>query len=295
MEYVIGVDSGGTHVTGLALSLSGEILAERKAGIGNVFSDEEHAVRNLEKVVGGLLSEFRADECQYILLGIAGVETAGNAERLEKKFAKEFDQKVVIISDAKLALLNGLKGEDGTLVISGTGSVIYGRQDHNFSRYGGWGPMVGDTGSAYKIAERAMKHCLKQYDEGEPSLLMYPLLRLLASDTLPQAVKTYNSLDRAAISGLAEDIAKQAIDGNQEAKTVLKIEATALADEVWGLMKQYQRPMPTSLALSGSVLVHNVIFRETLVKELRKHLPELKPIVVTSNNAIGAIYWPRWQ
>lgn len=295
MEYCIGVDSGGTHMTGMALSLTGKQLAQVEAGSGNVFMDEKQAVANLTKVISSLLEKLSGQACRYILLGIAGVETAGNAVELATLFSKKFACPTYVISDAKLALLNGLQGQEGTLVIAGTGSVVYGRQAGQFMRFGGWGPKLGDTGSAYKIAEAAMKQCLWRHDLGEVSQLEKTLLATLDCPSLSQAVLVYNKLDRTTIASLAKDVGKLAEAGNVEAQQILQDQAGALAKEVLGLLHRYQDPRPLKVAVSGSVLVKNQYYRESLQAQLKTEFPQLEVFPVSKNNAEGAIYWPLWQ
>ena len=48
-------------------------------------------------------------------------------------------------------------------------------------------------------------------------------------------------------------------------------------------------------SFSGSVLVHNDFYRETLLQQINHVYPEIKGHVVSTNNGRGAIFWEEWQ
>jgi N-acetylglucosamine kinase len=56
------------------------------------------------------------------------------------------------------------------VVAAGTGSIVFGRNKNgDTKRVGGWGYILGDEGSAYKIAVAGMQAALKAYDGREMS------------------------------------------------------------------------------------------------------------------------------
>ena len=295
MAYVIGIDSGGTHIVGQALTEQGDILAEETSGAGNILLNQEETITHLTDTLRRLFQELPSTDCDYILVGIAGVETTNNSSEVAAILKGDFNIPVYVISDAQLALLNGLKGHDGTLIIAGTGSVIYGRQQRVLIRYGGWGNLLGDTGSAYKITEQAMRIVLQRHDLGETSTLLPTLLNTLQATDIKQAVKHYYASSRKDIAAIAEEIAAASEHGIQDATDALSLQAEALANEALGLFDRYEQPIPKKIALSGSVLVHNAFYRQTLVNRLRQVYPDISAFVVQTNNARGAIFWSRWQ
>lgn len=294
MTYLIGIDSGGTHIVGTAWQAEGQQLAQVTAGPGNIFLDQTQTLANLKTVIQTLVTQMAGQTCQHILIGIAGVETTGNADEVAAQLTAAFAVPVSVISDAQLALLNGLEGADGTLVIAGTGSIVYGRQNGQTVRFGGWGQLLGDTGSAYKISEAAMKQALSSYDRGQTSHLQTVMTALLGATTMPAAVRQYYQLSREAIAAFAAKIAIAAENGDADAARVLTEAATALGAEVTGLLARYADPAPSRLALSGSVLTHNQKFRETVIDRVRLHFPAIDPVAVTTNNSRGVIFWQLW-
>lgn len=295
MKYIIGIDSGGTHIVGQALEKSGKVIFQTQSGPGNIFLDEATTYQNLTTVITEIFAHLDRTDCQHILMGIAGVETTNNANEVAAAFTQKFGVKTDVISDAQLALLNGLEGQDGTLVIAGTGSVVYGRQNKQLIRYGGWGFLLGDTGSAYKITEQAMKLVLRQHDLQQSSELTVPLLQAFGTTDVKKAVQKYYALSRKNIAAVAVQVAQLAENGSQEAQQVLTDQATALAEEVLGLYVQYQQPIPERIAFSGSVLVHNDFYRNALLDRVQQQYPNVRGHVVSTNNGRGAIFWDAWQ
>lgn len=295
MTFLIGIDSGGTHIVGTAYTQDGQQLTQTTAGPGNIFLDQDKTMANLHTVIETLIDEVPGQTCTQILVGIAGVEITDNANQVASKLQADFSVATTVISDAQLALLNGLEGADGTLIIAGTGSIVYGRQHGQILRYGGWGQLLGDTGSAYKITEAAMKVALASHDQGNNSPLQALLCQLLKADSMPAAARNYYQLSREAIAAFATKIAAAADAGDSAATTVISAAAEALGREGAGLLNRYRQPTPLALALSGSVLTHNEAFRATLVATVAKHFPDIQPVVVTTNNSRGVVFWHRWQ
>lgn len=294
MTYQIGIDSGGTHIVATAWDNSGKQLAQTTAGPGNILIDGTGTMRNLHRVIEKLTAELDGQACTQILAGIAGSATTGNGDSVAAQLQKDFSIPTAVVNDAELALLNGLEGADGTLVIAGTGSITYGRQNGQFLRVGGWGQLLGDTGSAYQIFALAMKKALAAHDRGEASPLITLCQSLLEANSMPAAVRRFYQLDRAHLAAFAAKIAVAADDGDEAAQAVITESAQALAQEVLVLLDRYDQPTPLKLALSGSVLVHNQSFRGTLVAAIRERYP-VEAQVVSTNNSRGVLFWHRWQ
>jgi N-acetylglucosamine kinase-like BadF-type ATPase len=63
------------------------------------------------------------------------------------------------------------------VLISGTGSVAYGRnQDGETARAGGYGPWLGDEGSAFEIGRRAVSAVARSCDADAPVTVMAEMI-----------------------------------------------------------------------------------------------------------------------
>ena len=65
-----------------------------------------------------------------------------------------------------MALYAKLQGQDGLMVIAGTGSVAYGKAGNQVVSCGGWGMLLDDRGSGTAIVLDAFRSMVSGYDEG---------------------------------------------------------------------------------------------------------------------------------
>ena len=113
-----------------------------------------------------------------ICLGIAGVDrpddsviVAGIMRRIGAH------ARTLVVNDALVALEAGAPGAPGVVIISGTGSIAYGRNANNEgARAGGWGHVLGDEGSGYWIGRAALRAVLREADRRGPRTALTPLL-----------------------------------------------------------------------------------------------------------------------
>ena len=65
-------------------------------------------------------------------------------------------------SDVQIAIEGALDGQDGIVVIAGTGSIALSLKEGMLQRCGGWGYQLGDEGSAYWIAKKMLNAFLSR-------------------------------------------------------------------------------------------------------------------------------------
>ncbi len=104
-----------------------------------------------------------------LALGLSGMSREEDQELLRAAIVAlpEFaDARIHIESDATLTLKSVLaEGEEGILLIAGTGSVIFYQPSGGAARrIGGWGPLLSDEGSGYRIGLRALRHYVNALD-----------------------------------------------------------------------------------------------------------------------------------
>src|SRR5919206_381899 len=120
----------------------------------------------------------------------------------------------------------------GVVVIAGTGSVAFGRNDAGEEvRAGGWGPIIGDEGSGYFIARTGLSAILRAYDGRGKATLMTELLRNehhLEPRDLPRAIyaQTTHADDVARYAKLVFDAAKA---DDAVARSIVELGAQQLA------------------------------------------------------------------
>ncbi|MGM9960643.1 MAG: N-acetylglucosamine kinase [Allobaculum sp.] len=179
---VIGVDGGGTKTRFVLFDTKGKEVSELSLGTCHVLQvSEEEAVQVLRKGVDTLCKENGINQQDVVVsLGLAGY---GNDPLLRQKIrtiterALENTSQILINNDAKIALYGALNGEDGILMINGTGSIGLCKAGSEIIRCGGWGYMLGDEGSAYWIAKRLLNAFTKMADGRSEKTLLYNQLK----------------------------------------------------------------------------------------------------------------------
>ncbi len=93
-----------------------------------------------------------------ICLGIAGVDRPEDSSSSPGSCgASARTRASIVVNDALVALEAGAPASPGVVIISGTGSIAYGRNARNEgARAGGWGHVLGDEGSGYWIGRAAI-------------------------------------------------------------------------------------------------------------------------------------------
>ena len=107
---------------------------------------------------------------RVLCVGVAGVGRETERQELWQALAsRELADEIVIHSDFSVALDDAFGDGPGVLLISGTGSIAYGRgPTGTTARCGGWGPVFGDEGSGAWIGRRALSVVAAANDGREP-------------------------------------------------------------------------------------------------------------------------------
>lgn len=166
MHY-IGIDGGGTKTSFKLYDEAGNFIKSSiQATCHPLQVNSQEAVSVLKKGVADLVAG-RAIEADLLIgLGLAGY---GEDKNLRTKIEKNCQQALApyeyyLFNDVSIALEGALDGEEGILVIAGTGSIALSKKAKVYRRVGGWGYMLGDEGSAYWLAKEIFKEYTMQVD-----------------------------------------------------------------------------------------------------------------------------------
>ncbi len=160
---VLGLDIGGSKTHGVRAD-GGVVTGQALAGSANLCSvGTDEAARHLDVI----LDELGTTGVRAVCAGAAGAESPRNRDRLQRLLARRLPEAVIsTVHDTRL-ILAAAELDEGVVLVSGTGSVAWGRRaDGADARAGGWGYLLGDEGSGYWIATQAVRHALSLADEG---------------------------------------------------------------------------------------------------------------------------------
>jgi N-acetylglucosamine kinase-like BadF-type ATPase len=279
MTYVLGIDAGGTKTVCLLADEGGTIVAEARGGGANLQAAGELEV---EKVLHRVMEEALGDRAVVpaaICLGIAGVDRPDDSAVVSAIMRRiGYKARIVVVNDALVALEAGAPGQPGIVVISGTGSISYGRNANGeAARAGGWGYVLGDEGSGYWIGRAALRAVLRQADRRGPTTLLTELVLQHFGVTAPHELihHIYNrDLKPTAIGALATCVQSAFSQADAVAIGILRGAANELEAFALSVARRLELiGEPFVFILAGG------IFRAVpwLEQELERRLPGAAP------------------
>ncbi len=279
MTHVLGIDAGGTKTVCLLADEQGNIAAEARAGGANLQATGELEV---EKVLHRVMEEALGSRLivpAAICLGIAGVDRPDDFAVVSGIMRRiGYKARIVVVNDALVALEAGAPGQPGIVVISGTGSISYGRNAKGeAARAGGWGYVLGDEGSGYWIGRAALRAVLRQTDRRGPPTMLTDLVLGHFGVGAPQELihQIYNrDLKPTAIGALATCVQSAFSQGDPVAVGILRGAVSEL--------ESFALSVAQRLELIGQAFVFILaggIFRAVpwLQQELERRLPVASP------------------
>ena len=289
MNYIIGVDGGGTKTEAVAYDLEGNVLKTSLKGFANLLNNKEEALKNIHDSIKEITDEYGVENLKGLYLGIAGSESGDNA-KLIKEVANKFYKDSLVMNDGELALKAMLEGEDGILTIAGTGSISFGVNGDKSVRCGGWGHLLGDEGSAYKISIEAIKRMIFENDNNlEKSELTKKVMEYLKIESIDQVIPFVYSSTKDEVAKLAVVVSILAEDGDEICISIMEKEGLELAKTTENTYKKLGFEK-CSIGLVGGVIRKSKVVRNVFEKYLNENINVVSYIDTQVSAAKGAYY-----
>lgn len=290
MKYIIGVDGGGTKVEATAYSIDGIAIKTSIKGFGNLLNNQEKALKNIIDSIKEILEYLSNEELINIYLGIAGSEVGNNTKIIKEEVKEKLNLDCIVMNDSKIALKAMLKGEDGILVIAGTGSVALGINGNKTIRCGGWGSLLGDEGSGYKISIEAIKRMILEEEYSMPkSRLSKSIMEKLNIKSVHEITDFVYSSTKDEIASLAPIVVKLSEEGDDISIQILLNESIAFARTTENVYRKLGFES-CDIALVGGVIRNSIIFRTAFENHLRENTNVKDIIDEEVSPTIGAYY-----
>jgi N-acetylglucosamine kinase-like BadF-type ATPase len=194
------------------------------------------------------------------------------------------------MNDAEIALKAMLKGKDGILTIAGTGSVAFGIDDNVTSRCGGWGNLLGDEGSGYKISIDAIKRMIYEEENSiEKSELTKKIMEYLEINSVEEVTKFVYSSTKDEIAALTPIVARLGEAGDKIAAEILINEGRELARTVENVYRKLGFNK-CSIALVGGVIKKAKVLRNAFEDYLRENIVIEEIVDEEISPTMGAYY-----
>ena len=298
MGYIIGIDGGGTKTHCLLTKLDGTLLNECYGGPSNFLTAGiEPVCTTLWEVINKCIQKTSAifEEIDIIVIGTTGAGRRIDAERLEVEFKKYISKQnkkpkqFHVESDARIALEGAFTGKPGSILIAGTGSIMFGKDAlGNIHRVGGFGRYLGDEGSGYVLGKIGLAAVSKEFDErGKKTLISVYLKEKFGIDSQEKLISEVykNNFDIASAAPLVIQAAENDDD------TALKIIDTQ-TDELLLHVSAMQKKLKEKILLTafiGGIISNKNIYSVTLLQKIQENLKDVIVKDAENSPAMGAV------
>jgi N-acetylglucosamine kinase-like BadF-type ATPase len=298
MKYLIGMDGGGTKTNCIITDLEGKILHECNGGPSNfLILGTETVSETLLQLINRCTEKLNItnDQIAAIVIGTTGAGRKSDAEKLEHDFIQlaafrtvEF-RKFKVESDARIALEGSFSGNPGSILIAGTGSIMFGKdKEDNLLRVGGFGRMIGDEGSGYVLARKGLTAVSKEYDGRGSKTLITEILKEKFNISSPEALITEVYKNNFDIASAAPAVTEAASKGDEAAIKIIDEETDELVAHV-GTMYRKLNEKVMNLALIGSLITHDNIYSEYFRRKISEKFRDVNIKEPDYPPAMGAV------
>jgi len=166
MEYVLGVDGGGSKTICLAANTQGQLLGIGFGGPVNTnYISRQEAVKSLTSAVSSTLAQAGLQGKQINKLCVSAPSEPGAVDEAMKACDIRHVLRAAEGETPRWAARFWIDGYIGVTVDAGTGSLARGwARDGRVANAGGWGGTLGDEGSGYWISIQAMRAVMQAQD-----------------------------------------------------------------------------------------------------------------------------------
>jgi glucosamine kinase len=291
-RHVIGVDGGGTQTRAVVLDEDGTEIGRAEGGPAIASARDPlgpaRAVAGVARAAATAAGVRVPVGVLWAGLSGAGREAARSAVELE--LGRLGTARAVHVGTDVQAAFHDAFGEGpGVLLISGTGSIAWGRNEGGREgRVGGWGHHIGDEGSGYAIGLEALRRVARNADGRAPATgLQRGILEHLRLSRAEDLVQWSADASKSQVAALASVVTEAARNGDGVAGEILGHAVEELEGHVLTLLENlgpWQKP--PGLALGGGLLGPGGPLRIAVESVLAKQ--HLRPVERPLDPARGA-------
>lgn len=293
-DYVIGMDGGGTKTKVFIADRNQNILEEIIGGATNYNgTDKERIDKNMQDIFQTLEERgYKKANCRGICIGTAGISNPIVTEYLNdniKRFG--YTCPVSIVGDHETALVGALLQAEGMILIAGTGSICYGKDEYGKTyRTGGFGYLIDDEGSGYAIGRDILSAVVKAYDKREVDTvlreLVYEFLHITSIEELIRYVYNPNH-SKKDIAKLSILIDRAYHLKDRAALSIMDKCVTGLVELTKPILNYMK--VDCTIAVAGSVLLNNHEILDRFIARMKVKYPKVSIIKPKRDAAYGAI------
>jgi N-acetylmuramic acid 6-phosphate etherase len=278
MKLYMACEGGGTRSVAGLYDAGGALLREAEAGPCNPAAyGLEASARALAALGQALMVKGTPDV--ELLAGVAGAANPAWREALGQMACAELGLSAArITTDVHPLLLANANGRPAVLAVAGTGACVLACDaGGQLTRAGGRGTLLGDDGSAWRIAAQALRAAAHAIDgTGPETPLTESLPKAAGLDQFEELVEWGARAGKREVADLARAVFDAAAQGDAVARQSVENEAGALAALVLAVARRMPGAEETAVFVSGGVFANAPMYRTAFDAALAA-APRLRP------------------
>lgn len=261
--YFLGIDGGGTKTTCLVCDESLNEIFRTVGSSVNFYSEGlETARENMSDMLKTIKEHTGISHFEGVCVGSSALFGRAD-EKTKSDFCDGvFDADNIIMDSDLFIALKATEKKNVAVVIAGTGSMAAGfNEKGEIITKGGYGYLLGDEGSGYRIALDGIREGVRSLDgTGAKTVLGEYLFEFCGVGSKEELVEAFYTpeKDRKSIASFAPYVSKAAEKGDAVAIGVLTNQCDLLYCTVKALLKEM--PGMPHIALYGGIFQHDEIF-----------------------------------
>lgn len=287
-SFFIGVDGGASkcivHIQDAAGNSIGHAVSS-PANIRLSVPDSWQAIYTAIQMILQPLA-ISLDNPNYIFhagMGLAGCELPDAHQAFITQ--PHFFKTLKVVSDAHTACIGAHAGEDGAIIIAGTGVVGYQIQQTQITKVGGWGFPLDDAGSGAWLGLEAVRLTLQWLDGRASQSGLTQAIHQYFDACQDRLVTWANQANSTAFAALAPLVIQQAEQDDAAALNLLQRAAFEIDKVAEAMMAKQSSPLPFAL-IGGITPFLEPLLSEKLKSRLRPCVfpPEVGAILMIRSN-----------
>jgi glucosamine kinase len=292
MAYFLGIDAGGSKTAALIGDEQHELGRAEAPSCKIQTVGEASAEAALQEAIQRGCGEAKISpgDLARVCIGISGASNTEIALRVRQIVNEVTPASVQVIGDNVIALEAAVGSGPGVVVIAGTGSIAYGRNEKGEeARAGGFGPVISDEGSGTWIGKRAVR-TVAQSGESTGALAI-AVLSAWNCHSAPELVSRANSVPVPDFAALFPLVVQACEQRDAPACELLEDAGRELASLASGVIRKlWPRDIETvQVGVAGGVLQHSQHVRRSFTNALRMAQPNIKVNQRAAEPAAGAL------
>lgn len=304
-KFYIGMDGGGTKTHAVIADEYGKIFAEHIGAASNFqYIGVEKAAAVIVDLILACCKSVKCSpkEVDAVALGLAGAGRVSDQKRMAaglRKFAVKKNvslKKIIVESDARVALEGAFKGNPGIILIAGTGSIAFAKDaKKKIHRVGGWGRILGDEGSGYFIGRLGLSAVTMHLDgRGERTSLAKVIAKKFGLKD-QQSIITAVYKEAFEVASVAPLVLAEAEKGDFVCSEIVDFAVAELSEhirvseeKIHSVNKRKVKEK-TPLAFIGGLIANDTVLFRRLKKFVIQQFPQVLLIEPQASPAYGAV------